>query len=172
MTELLAVLAAPPEPAVPLERVTRVGVQTWEAPADRVLPLLTPLGEKAWGVGWEPEMRWQAPDNGEGTLFVTRSHGPGETVWILQTFDAAHGRVAYVHVSPGFLLVEIALALTPLPGERTRAEIRYTFTALSPAGNARVAEMSAEHFAAFMRDWEESLNHFLRTGTKRAARDR
>jgi len=169
MTELLA---ARPEPAAPLERVTRVGVQTWEAPPQRVLPLLTPLGETAWAVGWEPAMRWQAPGNGQGTLFVTRSHGPGETVWILEKFDAAHGRVAYTHVSPGFLLVEIALALAPLPGERTRAEIRYTFTALSAAGNARVAEMTAEHYAAFMRDWEESLNHFLRTGAKRAARHR
>lgn len=159
---------APREPAATLGQVTRAGVQTWEAPPERVLPLLTPLGEKAWAVGWEPEMRWQAPGNGEGTLFVTRSHGPGETVWILQTFDAAHGRVAYVHVSPGFLLVELSLALTPLPGQRTRAEVRYSFTALSEAGSARVAQMTAEHFSAFMRDWERELNHFLKTGTKLA----
>jgi hypothetical protein len=172
MTELLALLAAaevvaaaPPTP-VPLERVTRVGVQTWDAPPERVLPLLTPLGERAWAVGWEPEMRWQAPGDGEGTIFVTRSHGPGETVWILQTFDAAHGRVAYVHTTPGFLVVELTLSLSAAPGDRTRAEIRYTFTALSDAGNARIAQMTEAHYAEFMRDWERELNHFLRMGRK------
>lgn len=172
MTELIACLAAaevlaaaPPAPPV-LERVTHTAVQTWEAPPERVLPLLTPLGEKAWAVGWEPEMRWQAPGNGEGTLFITRSHGPGETVWVLQTFDAAHGRVSYTHLTPGFLLVELTLSLASAPGDRTRAEIRYTFTALSEAGNARVARMTEARYAEFMRDWERELNHFLRTGRK------
>jgi len=155
--------------AARLLRVSRTGVQTWEAPPERVLPLLTPLGEKAWAVGWEPELRWQAPGNGEGTLFITRSHGPGETVWVLHTFDAPRGRVAYTHLSPGFMLVELDLSLTPLGGKRTRAEIRYTFTALSEAGNARAAEMTEDHFAGFMRDWETELNHFLSTGRKLAA---
>jgi hypothetical protein len=157
------------EPAAPLLRVTRLGVQTWNAPPERVLPLLTPLGEKAWAVGWDPELRWQPPGNGEGTLFVTRSHGPGETVWVLHTFDPPGGRVAYSHLSPGFVLVELGLSLAPLGGERTKAEIRYTFTALSEAGNARVAQMTEDHFAAFMRDWEAELNHFLSTGRKLAA---
>jgi len=150
----------------PLERVTRTGSQTWEAPPGRVLPLLTPLGEKAWAAEWEPEMRWQAPGSGEGTLFVTRSHGPRETVWILRTFDAAAGRVAYVHVTPGYLVVELSLVLAPLAPNRTRAEIRYTFTALSEEGNARIARMSEPHFAEFMRAWEAELNHFLVTGQK------
>ncbi len=128
--------------------------------------LLTPLGEKAWGVGWEPMMRWQAPGSGEGTLFVTRSEDGGETTWVLQTFDAVHLRVAYVHVSPGSLVVELSLHLTPLAEGRTRAEVRYTFTALSQLGNARIAQMTEAHFATLMRDWERELNHFLRTGRK------
>jgi hypothetical protein len=149
-----------------LRRATRVAVQTWNAAPEHVLPLLTPLGEKAWAVGWEPEMRWQAAGSGEGTLFVTRSQGVGETVWVLETFDAAHLRVAYVHVSPGSLVVEIVVALAVLPESRTRAEVRYTFTALSARGNARIAQMTETHFADFMRDWERELNHFLQTGRK------
>ncbi len=171
MTALLAVLAAsevlvPPTSEVALQRVTRVGRQTWDAPAERVLPLLTPQGEAAWALGWKPDIRWQAPGNGEGTLFVTRSHHGDETLWVLQTWDAAAGRVAYTHLLPGVLLVELSVVLTPLPQGKTRGEVRYAYTALSERGNARVAEMTEEHFAAFMRDWESQLNHFLRTGRK------
>ena len=149
-----------------LRRACRVAVQTWNAPPERLLPLLTPLGEKAWAVGWEPEMRWQAPGHGEGTLFVTRSASGGETVWVLARFDVARLRVAYVHVSPGSLVVEIMLALAPLSESKTRAEVRYTYTALSEEGNARLAQMSEARFAEFMRDWERELNHFLQTGRK------
>jgi hypothetical protein len=74
--------------------------------------------------------------------------------------------VAYVHVTPGSLVVELTLRLTPLPEERTRADIRYTYTALSEAGNARIAHMTETNFAAFMRDWEREMNHFLQTGRK------
>jgi hypothetical protein len=160
-----AVLAGTPPPDVPLARATRVGVQRWDASPERVLPLLTPLGEQAWAVGWTPELRWQPPDKGVGTLFVTHAH-QAETVWILQAFDTAQGVVAYTHLTPGALVVELALELSPLPGGRTQANIRYTFTALSERGNVAIARMSEEHFAAFMHDWETELNHFLRTGRK------
>jgi hypothetical protein len=149
-----------------LRRATRVAVQTWNAAPEQVLPLLTPLGEKAWAVGWEPELRWQAAGSGEGTLFVTRSHAGGETVWVLETFDAPHLRVAYVHVTPASLVVEIVVTLAPLAESKTRAHVRYTFTALSEVGNARIAQMTEAHFADFMRDWERELNHFLQTGQK------
>ena len=172
MTTLLAVLAASevltanPVSEASLLRATRIGVQTWDASPERVLPLLSPRGEAAWAVGWEPEIRWQASGNGEGTLFVTRTHHDGEALWLLQTFDSMQHRVAYTHLLPGILLVELSIALSPLPDGRTRGEVRYTYTALSERGNTRVAEMTEEHFAAFMRDWESELNHFLRTGRK------
>ncbi len=161
-----------PAPVVSLERATRSCVQRWEAPPERVLPLLTPRGEMAWAVGWEPDIRWQGPGNGEGTLFVTRSVGSSEAVWVLHNFDTAQPRVAYTYLVPGTLVVEVSVTLMALGEGRTRGEVRYTFTALSEAGNARIAERSDEHFAAFMRDWEQQLNHFLRTGRKLAGTSR
>ena len=54
------------------ERVSHTYEQHLAAPPDRVLPLLTPLGERAWAVGWDPQMRWEPPGGGAGTLFVIR----------------------------------------------------------------------------------------------------
>jgi hypothetical protein len=161
-----AVLGGTAPADVPLERATRVGIQTWQAPLERVLPLLTPQGEMAWAEGWEPDIRWQAPGNGEGTLFVIHEQGGRETLWVLTTFDKQNGRVAYSHLLPGVLLVELTITLSPLPEGRTRGEVRYTFTALSERGNARVSEISEEHFAGFTRDWERALNHYLQTGQR------
>ncbi|HSP18655.1 MAG TPA: hypothetical protein VLQ79_04020 [Myxococcaceae bacterium] len=39
------------------ERVSHVVTQHLVAPPEHILPLLTPLGERAWAAGWEPEMR-------------------------------------------------------------------------------------------------------------------
>jgi hypothetical protein len=112
-----AALAAAP-PGAP-ERVSHLYQQHLEAAPDRVLPLLTPLGERAWADGWAPEMRWEPPGGGAGTLFVIRHPGqpppaPGgrsrsgavaprvqaqDTVWLLDTWEPAAG-THYVHVTP------------------------------------------------------------------------
>jgi hypothetical protein len=57
------------------ERVSHVYEQHLDGAPERVLPLLTPLGERAWARGWEPEMRWEPPGGGAGTLFVIRHPG-------------------------------------------------------------------------------------------------
>jgi hypothetical protein len=150
----------------PLHRVTRTAQQLWKGAPQRILPLLTPLGEKAWALGWEPDLRWQPPKGRQGTVFVTHNHGPREALWLLETFDAARLYVGYLYVCPGFLLVELSVGLTPLGKDRTAASVRYTYTALSAAGSAHVDAMTEGHYAAFMREWEQQLNHFLETGRK------
>ncbi len=160
------VLGATATADVPLERASRVGVQTWEAPPERVLPLLTPNGERAWAEGWEPDIRWTAPGNGEGTVFVTHGHKGRDTLWVLTAFDPQTGRIAYSKLLPGVILVELSITLSPLPEGRTRGEVRYTFTALSQRGNEHISEMNEENFVTLMQDWERALNHFLRTGRK------
>src|SRR5262249_37091234 len=86
---LAGALAAAP-PSAPM-RVSHVYLQHLEATPDRVLPLLTPLGERAWAVGWEPEARWEPTGGGPGTLFVTRPPGQPETGRRLGAFRPAAG---------------------------------------------------------------------------------
>src|SRR5262249_21989023 len=50
-------------------QVTRTYVQSLAAPPDRILPLLTPLGERAWADGWDPTILHAAPAPGAGTVF-------------------------------------------------------------------------------------------------------
>ena len=153
-----AVLATSPE------RVSQVYEQHLEAAPDRVLPLLTPLGERAWASGWEPEMRWEPPGGGVGTLFVTRHPGHPETVWLLDAWEPAAGHVHYVHVTPGSDVTEIDIRLRPDGKDLTLATVRYTWTALGDPGLALVRSKTPESYRRFMQEWERELNHYLTTG--------
>ena len=156
-----ALAAAPPDSP---ERLSHVYEQVLESPPERVLPLFTPLGEKAWAAGWEPEMRWEPPGGGAGTLFVVRHRGQPDTVWLLDTWEPAAGHVHYVHVTPGSDVTEIDIRHRPDGKERTVAAVRYTWTSLGAPGVALVRSKTPEGYLRFMRDWERELNHYLTTG--------
>jgi hypothetical protein len=158
-----ALAAAPPDAA---ERVTHVYDQHLEAPPERVLPLLTPLGERAWASGWEPQMRWEPEGGGAGTLFVVRHPGHPDTVWLLDAWEPASGHVHYVHVTPGSDVTEIDIRLRPDGKDRSIATVRYTWTALGEPGVALVRGKTPEAYFHFMREWEQELNHFLTTAKK------
>jgi hypothetical protein len=179
-----AALAAAPTDAP--ERVSHVHDQHYQAAPDRVLPLLTPLGERSWASDWEPEIRWEPPGGGAGTLFVTRHPGrpaprtrgtPEErredaarlgsaTVWVLDAWEPAAGHVRYVRVTPGSDVTEIDIRLRPDGKDRTVATVRYTWTSLGEPGVALVRSKTPESYRHFMRAWEQELNHFLTTGKK------
>lgn len=156
-----ALAAAPPESP---ERVSHVYEQRLEAAPERVLPLLTPLGERAWAAGWEPVLRWEPPGGGAGTLFVIRHPGQPDTLWLLDTWEPAGGHVHYVHVTPGSDVTEIDIRLRPEGKDRTLATVRYTWTALGAPGVALVRSKTPEAYLHAMRDWELALNHYLTTG--------
>ena len=155
-----------PSPHFVAKRVTLTRVQTYAAPPVVVFPLHGPLEEAAWAVGWDPEMIH--PTGGpatEGAVFVTR-HGGAEAVWVLATWDPREGRVGYVHVTAGRDVTDIHIRVSGPEGGPTRVEVTYTWTALSPAGNAFAEAQTEESFRQMMDEWEEEMAHYLRTGRK------
>lgn len=148
------------------ERVSHCYEQHLAAPPDRVLPLLTPLGERAWAAGWEPEMRWEPAGGGAGTLFVIHHPGQPATLWLLDTWEPVAGHVHYVHVTPGSDVTEIDIRVRPDGADRSIATVRYTWTALGPPGVALVRSNTPEAYLRSMRHWEMALNQFLTTGQK------
>ncbi len=148
------------------ERVSHTYEQHLAAPPDRVLPLLTPLGERAWASGWDPQMRWEPPGGGAGTLFVIGHPGEPDTVWLLDSWEPASGHVHYVHVTPGSDVTEIDIRLRPDGADRSIATVRYAWTALGPPGMTLIRSKTPEAYIHAMREWETELNHLLRTGRK------
>lgn len=150
------------QPAFAPRQVSHVYTQSLAASPDDIMPLLTPLGEKAWCRGWDPIILFQAPEPGDGTVFAVRHPGEPDTIWLLESFDAGGRRVRYLHVTPGSDVTEIDIALREAGAQdRTEAVVRYTYTGFSERGNALVGAMTAERYRAFMVEWEEELNEYV-----------
>ena len=107
----------------------------------------------------------------ECDCFFTTRQGGRESLWLITEHDEDAGRVAMVKITPGVLACRIVIDLAPLDGGRSLAAISYTYTSLGPDGDATVEAFTAEAYAAFMKEWETEMNHFLKTGEKRCDAD-
>lgn len=151
----------------PPVRARHTYTQRLLAPPERVFPLLCPVREAEWVPGWAPRLVVSTSGVAEPScVFVTPDDG-AEAVWVVTEHDPARYRVGFVKVTPGRTVGQIAIALHPGPGpDETEAEVTYQFTALSAEGEAAVAAFTAEHYLAFMQEWEAALNHYLRTAER------
>jgi len=131
-----------------------------------VLPLLTAAREGEWLEGWSPRVVDPGePPGGQGGVFVTETP-PGHTVWVMTVYDPAALRVQYVRVTPGVVAVVLDIQLED-DGPGCRAEIVYTYSALSGAGEDYLADdVTEERFRARLVHWERSLDHYLATGRR------
>jgi hypothetical protein len=153
-------------------RVTYTYTQTLDgSPAD-VLPLLCPVREAEWVPGWAPRLVLSnsglvEPD----CVFITPDPAAAtetEAIWTVLHQDPAAGTVEMLKVTPGFVVVRLAIALRPRPEGGCQAVVTYCYTALSPAGEAYVQGRTPAAYAEFMRGWESALNEYLRAGRRDA----
>jgi hypothetical protein len=138
---------------------TRSATIRLAAPPERAFGMFTPLGERAWAQGWDPQ--FLHPLDGDacaGSVFITRAGGV-ETIWTTIAHDPPI-RAAYSRVTPGLHAVIVQVRLRPSDDGGTLADVSYAFTALTSAGNDAVAEM-VEGFDGWMEEWETSINRAL-----------
>ena len=137
-----------------------------DAPCSRAFALFTPLGERAWAPGWEPELL--SGEQGRGSVFRTHAHG-AETLWIVADYRPAEGRVSYARLKQGsnFGLVDVECRNAAGGSDVT---VRYTLTGVTPEGEAFVREFLADaHYDAFMREWQDAIGKALSKPPARAA---
>lgn len=153
---------------IPAHR-TRSATIRLDAPPERAFGMFTPLGERAWAQGWDPEFLHPLSGEGcEGSVFITRAGGV-ETIWTTIAHDPP-SRAAYSRVTPGLHAVIVQVRLRNSDDGGTLADVSYAFTALTPAGNHAVAEMVAG-FDGWMEEWETSISRALASVSEETARE-
>ncbi len=146
-------------------RVTRSFEQIWMAEPGRTFSLLGPAEEAKWAQGWAPTALYPHTDPAvQDAVFLT-AHEPDRKIWVLFEWDRAARRVGYFNVLPGSHATTIRISLKTGAEKTTRATVTYVWTGLSEAGNAWVAQHTPQRFEAEMRNWQDAINHYLRTGT-------
>ena len=149
--------------------ITRSYRQTINAPPGVVFPLLCPVREAEWLDGWQYTMiHSRSGLVEEGAVFSTPGDGEADTTWIATRHDPAQRTVEFTRFTPESRLCVLRIRVTPHGPERSCVDIAYTYVALTPAGEAFIVRFTEESFRGAMTFWEDSMNHWLATGTRLA----
>lgn len=140
------------------------GVQTNLAPPEKVFPLLCPVREAEWAPGWEYRLIYSSSGVAEaGCVFGTPNPDGSETIWQVTEYEP-NTSIRFAWVRPGMIATQIDIHLQPREDGKTTAHIQYSYTGLSPAGNAELAGYTEGWFRDKMLEWEDAINEYLQTG--------
>lgn len=147
-------------------RVVHRYLQQYKHSADRVFAITEPVEEVKWAPGFEFEWVYaqdgrEAKGGQQGDVFVTR-HGGHEVVWVISKRDLKERVIQFVRFLPGVETVQIDIHVVPEGRKASKAEITYTWTALSEHGRERLKQHTQEAFDTDMKEWEEQVNDYLR----------
>jgi len=141
-------------PFRPREAVFR-GTVTARSGIDEVFPLFSPVGERAWVPGWDPELiHPPGVEWAEGQIFRTREE-TGDAIWVVSRLDREGHRVEYHRVEPGRYVARIDVRCRRIEDRITEATVEYAFVGLSESGNRDIEGMTEEEYAAKMARWTD-----------------
>lgn len=143
------------------ERVVRTGRFTVNASPDKAFPLFTPLGEKHWAKGWNPEVLYPADGHPvEGLLFKTNDHGG--MYWWMTRYEPEKHVVEYHAIVPGGFGRDIRVECKP-SGKNTEVVVTDTYIGLSEHGNQFIRSLDEEAYQRKMQGWEEPISAYLKS---------
>jgi hypothetical protein len=148
--------------------IYREYTQHIQARPEQVFPLLCPVREGEWLEGWAQQCEIIHSLSGraeEGCVFRTRAADGPETIWQITRHDQAEKVVEFARVTAGVAATRLTIRVEPAPAGASFVHVRYLHTPLSRAGAELLEAANSE--AAFRRNmtwWEDSMNHWLRTG--------
>jgi hypothetical protein len=129
-------------------------------PPETVFPLFTPLGEKLWIKEWNPEFFHPTLGKTQEGMVFTTTHQNEKSYWSLISYDPVRYLVRYARVTPTsrFGFVEVSCETQ---GQKTRATVTYTFTALTEAGNAYLESFTETSYQQMIDSWQTQINTYL-----------
>jgi len=130
-------------------------------PVDHVFELFSPLGEKLWVPGWNPELLHPPGASwARGLIFRTQEER-GEAVWVVTALDREAHEVEYHRVEAGRYVARISVACMAGADGQTQVATSYVLVGLSPEGNADIALMTKELYAEKMKRWERWISEYF-----------
>ena len=144
-------------------RATHTYRQSLHAAPGKVFPLLCPVRETEWAVGWSPEVVISSSGVAERDCVFVTADNHGQAVWYITRHEPDDWFVEMVKVVPGLTACRLEIQLSE-NGEGCLADVTYSHTSLGAAGDEFVARFTSDYYREFMQAWEKELNHFLTTG--------
>jgi hypothetical protein len=147
------------------KRVTRSYYQTINADSSKVFSLICPVKEAEWLDGWDYELMYSESGVAEeGCVFISRTEGEQDTVWVITKRDAERKETEFARITPGSRVAMVRVSIKDTGEGKSGVSITYTITALSEEGSAFIDNFTEDHFAQDMKFWEATMNHYIETG--------
>ena len=148
------------------ERISRSATITVHEMIEKTFPLFGPIREKEWAEGWNPAILYRTNPNTlveEYMIFQTEGQaGEGKYTWVITQYQPDNYLIEYT-VSTQERIWFIRVQCTAA-NENTKVNVIYTYTGLTEEGNRKNEQALKRMFADDLSDWEEAINHYLRTG--------
>ncbi len=146
-------------------RLIRSYRQTICAAPDVVFPLLCPAREGEWLEGWDSTMIYSKSGLAEaGAVFTTPGDGEEDTVWVISRYDPSARVVEFVRFTPDSRTCMLTIQVVQNGKDCSFVDITYAYTGLTNEGNSFIEAYSEEAFREMVTWWEQSMNHYLKTG--------
>ena len=95
-------------------------------------------------------------------VFITPDER-GKIIWYVTRHEPERWFVEMLKILPGVTACRLEIQLSE-NGSGCFADVTYSHTSMSAAGDEFVASFTSEHYQKSMQAWEKALNHFLKTG--------
>ena len=140
-------------------------VQHLDGNAETAFKMLCPVVETKWLRYWDPEL--VVSDSGvaePGCYFFTKINDE-QTHWVITEHKPQIGFVEMIKITPGKLYIKFTIVVTGQTPKTCLAEIKHTFTSIGDEGEKALNFITEDWYKnRFMAVWENSMNHYLRTG--------
>jgi hypothetical protein len=137
---------------------TQVGTFHLDAPPERVMPLFTAEGERAWAAGWDPKML--SGDTARGSAFRT-GLGGRITTWIVIDYRPEQGCVSYARLAQDSNIGLVDVVCTAAGGG-TEVSVRYTLTGMNAEGREFVRRfLEPVQYARMIEEWRTATSAAL-----------
>jgi hypothetical protein len=149
------------------KRISRTASITLNGSLEQVFPLFGPIEEKKWAYGWNPRIIFPTTNRLEPKMiFKTRHKDKGKTdgIWVVSRLIPQQALIEYIVFTNNRVWWITVQCREGQSKQTARAEITYTYTGLTEEGNARSAKHLAHIYAHELKDWEEAINYYLKTG--------
>lgn len=144
------------------QRITRSHTIHLPAPPHKVFPLFSPLGEKHWVHGWDPQMLYPSSGVAQvGAVFTTRHTNEPTRIWTIIGYASEQAQVTYLNVLPDSHISRIEVSCKAEGTQATRAHITYILTALTPQGNTYLDGFTQEYYQDYISSWQTAITHYL-----------
>ena len=147
------------------KRVTRSYQQKINASPSTVFSLLCPVREAEWLCGWEYELIYSKSGVAEeGCVFTSRQKGEKDAIWLITKRDVDNKEIEFARITPESRVAKLNISVEDAGDGTSRVNITYVFTALNESGNMFIEALTEAKFNENMKFWENSMNHFIKTG--------